>query len=176
MTKPEPGAPPPPAPTAPAIDPREFRTALGAFGTGVTVITACAPDGRRAALTVNSFASVSLAPPLVLWSLGLHSPNLSVFQDASHFAVNVLREGQDDLALHFARSQPDKLAGIPWRPGLGGAALLEDTLADFECRNANRYYGGDHIIFLGAVEAFSSRPGAPLMFCRGAFGGFAAKG
>jgi flavin reductase (DIM6/NTAB) family NADH-FMN oxidoreductase RutF len=175
MTKPEPGAPPP-IPSTPAIDPREFRTALGAFGTGVTVITACAPDGRRAALTVNSFASVSLAPPLVLWSLGLHSSSLSIFQDASHFAVNVLSEMQEDLARHFARSQPDKFAGIPWREGLGGAPLLDGTLAEFECRNAYRYYGGDHIIFLGAVEAFSSRPGAPLMFCRGAFGAFAAKG
>src|SRR3569832_2849501 len=83
------------------IDPRDFRTALGSFATGVTVITAAAADGKPVGLTCNSFASVSLNPPLVLWSLVIYSPNLSVFQDASHFAVNVLGASQRALSTQF---------------------------------------------------------------------------
>ena len=101
------------------IDPRDFRNALGCFGTGVTVITAVAADGRRVGLTANSFfLSVSLNPPLVLWSLVMHSPSLPVFQEASHFTVNVLAQHQEHLARHFARASDDKFAGIAWKPGL----------------------------------------------------------
>lgn len=156
----------------PAFDARDFRTALGCFGTGVTVITTVAPDGRRVGLTANSFSSVSLNPPLVLWSLVNHSPSMQAFQDASHFCINVLRQEQSDLALHFARPSEDKFAGINWQAGLGGAPKLDGVLAQFECRNAYRYYGGDHVIFLGAVEAYNHHQGAPLLFSRGAFGAF----
>lgn len=155
------------------FDARDFRVALGTFGTGVTVITARAPDGRRVGLTANSFSAVSLNPPLVLWSLSLHSPNLAVFQDASHFAVNVLGANQKDLALRFARPASDKFAGIAVEEGRGGAPLLLQALARFQCRNTFRYYGGDHIVFLGAVERYDHRPGEPLIFCRSTFGTFA---
>ncbi len=154
------------------FDPRDFRNALGSFATGVTIITAQLPDGRRAGLTCNSFASVSLNPPLVLWSLVTHSPSLTLFQEATHFTVNVLGASQGDLAMKFARPADDKFAGVDWTPGLGGAPILGGVVAVFQCRNSYRYYGGDHIIFLGAVEAYGYTRDEPLLFSRGAFGSF----
>jgi flavin reductase (DIM6/NTAB) family NADH-FMN oxidoreductase RutF len=156
------------------IDPRDFRNALGTFATGVTIITAVAPDGRPYGLTCNSFASVSLNPPLVLWSLGLYSSSLGAFQNASHFAVNVLGVSQQELANKFAKSSDDKFAGVAWTPGLGKAPLLADCVANFQCRAANRYYGGDHVIFLGAVEAYAYSRNEPLLFARGGYGRFSA--
>src|SRR6266702_7304975 len=100
------------------IDPRDFRNALGTYATGVTIITAAAPDGKPYGLTCNSFASVSLNPPLVLWSLVLYSTSLSVFRNASHFAVNVLGASQQALANKFAKSSEDKFVGVQWTPGL----------------------------------------------------------
>ena len=100
-----------------AIDPRDFRNALGTYATGVTIITAVAADGKPYGLTCNSFASVSLNPPLVLWSLGMFSQGLSIFQNASHFTVNVLGASQQALANKFAKSSEDKFAGVEWTPG-----------------------------------------------------------
>src|SRR3954452_18139012 len=119
-------------------DPRDFRNALGSFATGVTVITAAAADGKPVGLTCNSFASVSLNPPLVLWSLVIYSPNLTVFQDASHFTVNVLGAAQRALSTQFATSSADKFAGVDWTPGLGGAPILAGCVANFQCRAAGR--------------------------------------
>lgn len=155
-----------------SFDPRDFRNALGTYGTGVTIITASAQDGKPYGLTCNSFASVSLNPPLVLWSLVVYSSSLSVFQDVSHFAVNVLGISQQGLADKFAKSSEDKFAGVNWTPGLGGAPLLPDCVANFQCRAVSRYYGGDHVIFLGAVEAYSYNRKEPLLFMRGAYGRF----
>ncbi len=154
------------------IDPRDFRKALGAYATGVTLITASGEDGKPYGLTCNSFASVSLNPPLVLWSLLLYSSSLSVFQNASHFAVNVLGASQQALANKFAKSSDDKFAGVEWMPGLGNAPLLAENVAVFQCRSVNRYYGGDHVIFLGAVEAYSYSRNEPLLFARGGYGRF----
>jgi flavin reductase (DIM6/NTAB) family NADH-FMN oxidoreductase RutF len=154
------------------IDPRDFRKALGTFATGVTIITTATPDGKPYGLTCNSFASVSLNPPLVLWSLVIFSSSMSVFQDASHFAVNVLGASQQALANKFAKSSEDKFVGVEWTPGLGNAPLLKDSVATFQCRAANRYYGGDHVIFLGAVEAYSYNRQEPLLFARGGYGRF----
>src|SRR6267154_2119237 len=156
------------------IDPRDFRTALGTFATGVTIITAVAADGRPHGLTCNSFASVSLNPPLVLWSLGMFSQSLAVFQNSSHFAVNVLGASQQALAKKFANSSEDKFAGVEWTAGLGGAPLLKGSAANFQCRAADRYYGGDHVIFLGAVEAYAYGRQEPLLFARGGYGRFLA--
>jgi flavin reductase (DIM6/NTAB) family NADH-FMN oxidoreductase RutF len=155
-----------------AIDPRDFRNALGSFGTGVTIITAADSEGKPYGLTCNSFASVSLNPPLVLWSLLLYSSSLNVFQNASHFAVNVLGTSQQALASKFAKSADDKFVGVDWTPGLGEAPLLAGSVAGFQCRSVNRYYGGDHVIFLGAVEAYSYNQQEPLLFLRGSFGRF----
>jgi flavin reductase (DIM6/NTAB) family NADH-FMN oxidoreductase RutF len=155
-----------------AIDPRDFRNALGTFATGVTIITAITPDGKPYGLTCNSFASVSLNPPLVLWSLGMFSNGLSIFQSASHFTVNVLGASQQELSNRFAKSSEDKFAGVEWTPGLGKAPVLANCVASFQCRAANRYYGGDHIIFLGAVEAYAYNRQEPLLFARGGYGRF----
>ncbi len=155
-----------------SIDPRDFRNALGTFATGVTIITAAAPDGKPYGLTCNSFASVSLNPPLVLWSLVVYSTSLTVFQNASHFSVNVLGASQQALANKFAKSSDDKFVGVDWNPGLGNAPVLADSVANFQCRSVNRYYGGDHVIFLGAVEAYSYNAKEPLLFAHGSYGRF----
>jgi flavin reductase (DIM6/NTAB) family NADH-FMN oxidoreductase RutF len=154
------------------IDPRDFRNALGTYATGVTIITATDAEGRPYGLTCNSFASVSLNPPLVLWSLLLYSASLNVFQNASHFAVNVLGVSQQQLASKFAKSAADKFDAVEWTPGLGNAPLLTGSVANFQCRSVNRYYGGDHVIFLGAVEAYSYSRSEPLLFLHGGFGRF----
>jgi len=173
----QPGAPDPAnefASDSSSIDPRDFRNALGTYATGVTIITAAAPDGKPYGLTCNSFASVSLNPPLVLWSLVVYSSSLTVFQNASHFTVNVLGASQQALATKFAKSSDDKFTNVDWTPGLGGAPVLADSVANFQCRSVNRYYGGDHVIFLGAVEAYTYNATEPLLFARGAFGRFLA--
>ena len=154
------------------IDPREFRNALGNYATGVTIITAAGSDRKPYGITCNSFASVSLNPPLVLWSLVLYSSSLAAFQNASHFAVNVLGVSQQALADKFAKSSDEKFIGVEWTPGLGGAPLLAGSVANFQCRSANRYYGGDHVIFLGAVEAYSCNRKEPLLFAQGGYGKF----
>src|SRR5471030_2859784 len=153
-----------------AIDPRDFRNALGTYATGVTIITAVTADGKPYGLTCNSFASVSLNPPLVLWSLVILSQAMSIFQNASHFAVNVLGASQQALATKFATSSEDKFAGVEWKPGLGSAPLLKDSVANFQCRSVDRYYGGDHVIFLGAVEAYAYNRDEPLLFAQGGYG------
>ena len=155
-----------------AIDPRDFRNALGSYATGVTIVTAMAADGKPYGLTCNSFASVSLNPPLVLWSLGLYSQAMPIFENTSHFAVNVLGVSQQALAAKFAKASADKFAGVSWTRGLGNAPLLADSVAYFQCRAANRYYGGDHVIFLGAVEAYAYSRNQPLLFAQGGYGKF----
>lgn len=157
-----------------SIDPRDFRNALGTYATGVTIITAAAPHGKPYGLTCNSFASVSLNPPLVLWSLVVYSSSLTIFQNASHFTVNVLGASQQALANKFAKSSDEKFTGVDWTPGLGNAPVLAESVANFQCRSVNRYYGGDHVIFLGAVEAYTYNAKEPLLFARGAFGKFLA--
>jgi flavin reductase (DIM6/NTAB) family NADH-FMN oxidoreductase RutF len=154
------------------IDARDFRNALGSYATGVTVITAMAADGKPYGLTCNSFASVSLNPPLVLWSLVIFSQAMSIFQNASHFTVNVLGASQQALANKFATSSEDKFVGVEWTPGLGNAPVLANSVANFQCRAADRYYGGDHVIFLGAVEAYAYGQQEPLLFARGGYGRF----
>jgi flavin reductase (DIM6/NTAB) family NADH-FMN oxidoreductase RutF len=155
-----------------SLDPRDFRNALGTYATGVTIITAAGDAGTPHGLTCNSFTSVSLNPPLVLWSLVVYSRNMSVFQNASHFAVNVLGASQQALAVKFATSSNRKFEGVAWRPGRGGAPLLSGCVAHFQCRTVDRYYGGDHVIFLGAVEAYNYASDESLLFARGKYGRF----
>src|SRR4029077_19401358 len=125
------------------------RSALGTFATGVTIVTAMAADGKPYGVTCNSFVGVSLSPPLVLWSLGMFSQGLTIFQNASHFTVNVLGDSQQALASQFAKSSVDKFGGVSGPPGRSTARVLANSVANFQCRAASRYYGGDHIIFLG---------------------------
>lgn len=152
----------------PQIDSRAFRDALGCFATGVTVVTAKARDGRPFGVTVNSFSSLSLDPPLILWSLSSGSGTYSAFLEASHFAVHVLCVNQEHICLQFARSGIDRFGGIDLGEGAGGVPILPDTAALFECRSLYRYWGGDHVIFIGRVERFQQWPERkPLMFHQG---------
>jgi flavin reductase (DIM6/NTAB) family NADH-FMN oxidoreductase RutF len=148
----------------------DFRKALGNFPTGVTIITTRAQDGTAIGLTASSFNSVSLTPPLVLWSLGLQSRNLSAFQNCSHYAISVLSQDQTELAMRFASNSDNRFNEIDFRDGLHGAPILANALASFECFNRSRYTEGDHIIFVGEVERFTQSSGAPLIYHRGQFG------
>lgn len=154
---------------AAAFDQRDFRSALATFATGVTIVTACSPDGALHGLTANSFSSVSLDPPLVLWSLSRFAPSLEAFRRATHFGVNVLGTEHRELSVSFARGQPDKFAGVEYVLGAFGVPLIAGAIAQFECRVADRYYGGDHEIFLGAVERYAYERKPPLLFCHGAY-------
>ena len=152
-----------------AFDPKAFRAALGSFTTGVTVITARASDGSPVGLTANSFNSVSLDPPMVLWSLARSSRSLPVFSAASHWAVHVLAADQEALSNRFAKSGEDKFAGLDLETGAGGTPLLPGCAARFECRTSFQYEGGDHLIFVGEVTAFERSDHAPLVFHAGRY-------
>lgn len=151
------------------LDPRAFRRALGNFATGVTVVTAAAPDGTRAGVTANSFNSVSLDPPLVLWSIDKRSGSYPVFEQATHFAVNVLAADQVNISNQFARPKDDKFSGIGMETGIGGAPLLTDCAARFQCEKYQLLDGGDHWIMLGKVVAFDDVGRAPLVYHQGAY-------
>ncbi len=159
-----------PSGAAADFDCRAFRDALGSFATGIAVVTACAPDGGFVGLTINSFNSVSLDPPLVLWSLDLASPSLEAFRTASHYAVNILAADQEALSQRFATRTPDKFGDLDLCTGVGGVPLLHGCCAWFECANETQYPGGDHVIFLGRVERFTGEPGrAPLIYHGGRY-------
>ncbi len=152
-----------------AFDPREFRNALGAFATGVTVVTAAAPDGSRAGVTANSFNSVSLNPPMILWSLAKTSRSRAIFEQAAYWAVHILAADQDHLSNHFAKSAADKFAGLEIETGIGGIPLLKDYATRLQCKTAFKYEGGDHVIFVGEVLSFDRRDVAPLVFHGGKY-------
>ncbi|MBN2979198.1 flavin oxidoreductase [Pseudomonas fluorescens] len=151
------------------FDPRAFRRALGNFATGVTVVTAADAVGRKVGVTANSFNSVSLDPPLVLWSLDKRSNSHEVFEQASHFAVNVLAADQIDLSNNFARPKDDRFAEIEYQPGEGGAPVFADCSARFHCENYQQVDGGDHWIMIGKVVAFDDFGRAPLLYHQGAY-------
>lgn len=148
---------------------KELRQALGSFATGVTVITTVDGSGRRYGLTANSFSSVSLDPPMVLWSQAVQAPSHPVFLESTHFAVNVLAEDQADLSNRFARWGDDKFAGIELTDGIGGVPLLQGCVATFECKTVYRYPGGDHTIFVGQIEKFERTLRQPLVFSSGKY-------
>ncbi len=155
--------------TAPAFDATEFRKALGSFATGVTIITTRAGDGAPLGLTVNSFNSVSLNPPLVLWSLANNSMSLPAFRAAQHWAVHVLATDQEELSTRFARRGENKFAGLEIDTGAGSIPLLRGCSARFQCRTAFQYEGGDHVIFVGEVLSFDRSEVAPLVFHSGRY-------
>ncbi|MGQ0485228.1 MAG: flavin reductase family protein [Hyphomicrobiales bacterium] len=151
-------------------DIRAFRSALGTFATGVTVITARGAKGELVGNTASSFNSVSLEPPLVLWSLSRSAYSFKAYLGCDHFAVNVLREGQEELSLRFSKSLGDKFHGIDYETWETGCPILPNALAIFECRTAYTYQGGDHVIFVGEVINFDHDPkGKPLVFWRGGY-------
>ncbi|GFM88532.1 flavin reductase [Pseudomonas cichorii] len=150
-------------------DPRELRNLLGQFATGVTVITTRTADGRNVGMTANSFSSVSLDPPLVLWSISRNAPSLRDYQTCEHFAINVLGADQHDISGRFARPAPDKFAGVVFTYADCGVPLLDGVIATLVCRNVTQYEGGDHLIFIGQIEHYRHGAGEPLVFHGGQY-------
>jgi flavin reductase (DIM6/NTAB) family NADH-FMN oxidoreductase RutF len=159
----------------PNFDPKEFRAALGQFATGVTVITTRTDSGQLIGITASSFNSVSLDPPLVLWSLATKSASMPVFRANSHYVVNVLAASQIELCKRFATLKGDRFAGVSHAAGDSGMPVLDGAIAWFECHNRSRYDEGDHVIFVGEVERCGVHEDAagmqPLVFQNGAFHG-----
>ncbi len=149
------------------MDPRQLRNALGRFTTGVTIVTCVDAQGGSVGLTANSFNSLSLEPPLVLWSLRTASPALAAFQDAKRFAVNVLAEAQVDLSRRFASKVEDRFAEGTWALGEHGAPVLAGCAAVFECESVSHQVAGDHHLFIGRVLACAEAPVPPLLFQAG---------
>jgi flavin reductase (DIM6/NTAB) family NADH-FMN oxidoreductase RutF len=160
--------------TRPACDQRAFRDALGCFATGVTIIAATAPDGTPVGMTANSFSSVSLQPPLILFSIRRAAHSLAAFQSASRFAVNVLAAAQMALSDRFATPGAEKWGGVDYELGEGGSILITGSLASFECAPHKTVDGGDHIIFIARVLRFRRAfEGDPLLYYRSAYRGLA---
>jgi 4-hydroxyphenylacetate 3-hydroxylase, reductase component len=151
----------------PGPDTRRLRTALGRYTTGVTIVTCLDAQGERSGLTVNSFSSLSLDPPLVLWSLRSESPAAAIFRAARHFAVNVLAESQVGLSRHFAARKTDRFAEGEWAGGAHGVPVLAGAVAVFECETVSSQVAGDHLLFIGRVLAFSDLSAPPLLFQAG---------
>ncbi|WP_320235738.1 flavin reductase family protein [Mesorhizobium montanum] len=146
-------------------DPRSLRNAFGRFATGVTVVTTGGADGP-VAITANSFSSVSLDPPLVLWSIGRHSRRFDAFANAAHYAIHVLAQDQTDLCWRFSKSGTD-FADLDLSWNAHGVPLLARALARFECCVADRFAAGDHMILLGRVLELETQDGSPLLFAGG---------
>lgn len=157
-----------------AEDTRRFRNALGCFATGVAVITAQAEGQAPIGITVNSFSSVSLEPPLILWSLDKKSDTMPVFSTIEVFTVNILREDHRDISTRLSKQGDHSLKGLATRQGANGCPALEEALAHFECEVYARHDAGDHIILLGRVTHYEySEDGRPLLYHRGGYQGLA---
>ena len=154
----------------PAFSERQFRDALAQFATGVTIVCTRAGPSRYVGFTANSFNSVSLEPPLVLWSLARRSASLAAFEAAERYAVNVLSTEQAELARRFSRPHADRFAGVAHRLGWSDAPLIEGCVAWLECRHHARHVAGDHVVFIGEVVTVERARGAGLVFHQGAFG------
>jgi flavin reductase (DIM6/NTAB) family NADH-FMN oxidoreductase RutF len=155
---------------APTFTGADFRAALAMFATGVTIVTARSASGAPIGLTANSFNSVSIEPPLVLWSLSRHAGSMPSFARGSHYAINILAADQHELAVRFASQDVARFDGVAFRSGVSGVPLLEGAAALFECFNRSRYEEGDHVIFVGEVERCERRDGAhPLIFHGGRY-------
>ncbi|MBJ9984792.1 flavin reductase family protein [Acinetobacter sp. S40] len=153
------------------IDPMRFRRALGNFTTGVTIMTAQNEQGEKVGVTANSFNSVSLDPPLILWSIDKKSSSFPVFEQASHFAVNILSGSQIELSNKFSRRNIDKYEDTRYQTGVGQAPILDHCSAVFECERHDIIEGGDHWIIIGKVVNFRDEGRSPLVYHQGAYSG-----
>lgn len=151
------------------FDPKEFRRALGMFATGVTIVTTTAADGTPVGITANSFNSVSLDPPMVLWSLANNARSLPAFSDSTHWNVHILSNEQEALSNRFARAGEDKFSGLEMDTQPSGAPLMPGCSARFQCKNAFKYDGGDHTIFVGEVVQYDSSALPPLLYVTGGY-------
>lgn len=155
-------------------DTKTLRNVLGCYATGVAIITTRTPDRKRIAVTVNSFASLSLDPPLIQFALGRAANVLAGFQESSHFAVNILSRGQETLSNMFARPSTSSWAEVAFVDSADGCPLLENCIAQIECEKSGEFEGGDHIILVGQVTRFHLRGQTePLLFYLGRYGTFA---
>ena len=148
----------------PAFDTRHFKDALAQFATGVTVITTRLEDGRFLGITASSFNSVSLNPPLVLWSLANGASSMAAFSVTSHYVINILSADQTALAGQFSKPLKDRFEGVAYTLSATGLPVLDGAAAWFECHNRSRYPEGDHVIFVGEVEQCAFTPSSPLIF------------
>lgn len=148
----------------PSFDSQSFRQALSQFATGITVITTKHPDGYFIGLTASSFNSVSLEPPLVLWSLGNTSSNMAAFKHCSHYIVNVLSAEQLSLAKQFSSKSMDRFAGVDFTLSPQGIPVLKGVSSWFICKNRSQYSEGDHVIFVGEVEQCHASPQPALIY------------
>ena len=152
------------------FDAKNFRHALGQFPTGVTVITTLDKEGNPIGATASSFNSVSMQPPLVLWSVGKNAYSAKIFEETEYFNVNVLSESQVDVSNTCAKQGTDKFAKIDYKSGIDGCPILNNTAACFECKTWKLYDGGDHIIVVGEVIKYQSNSDIkPLVFARGSY-------
>ena len=154
----------------------DFRRACAHFVTGVCVLTACGRQGVPHGLTVNSFSSVSLHPPLVMVAVAHSSTQLAGFDDAESFAVNILTEKQRSLAVCFATREPGRFDGIAWAAGRTGAPVLEETLGVIECRTVQKFDAGDHRVLVGEAVAASVHQGRPLLYYKSGYAGLDQSG
>jgi flavin-dependent trigonelline monooxygenase, reductase component len=152
------------------FDQKLYRSALGSFATGVTIVTTSDGEGDGHGLTVNSFTSVSLDPPLVLWCLGNKSDSYDLFSKTDHYAINVLAAGETDFAMRFAGKGNQKLSADERRVLETGAPILDQAIAVFDCKVVQRIEAGDHLILIGETQAFETRPQSGLAYFRGVFG------
>lgn len=146
------------------VEKEEFCRACGRFATGVAVVTVLDEQDVPHGMTVNSFTSVSLAPPLILICVAHTASALAAFRAVKRFGINVLREDQEYLSAHFARPRLDRFDGVPWERGAGGAPLIPGVLATLECERVETVTAGDHDIFIAEVVATCVRDGRPLLY------------
>ena len=151
------------------IEQQHFRRVCSKYATGITILTVLDSRGTPHGMTANSFSSVSLNPPLVLWSSSLYAQSLPAFQESPHFCVNILAYDQIELSNKFAKQADDKFVDVDHIIPESGAPVIVGSAAHFECRNEFRHYGGDHIIFIGHVERFAYTDKPTLLFCRGKY-------
>ncbi|MBD1558143.1 flavin reductase family protein [Vibrio sp. S9_S30] len=150
--------------------PKVLRNALGKYPTGVAIVATRTVTGVPIGLTINSFASLSLTPPLVLWSLGTQSPNLANFSDCTHFSINVLSGDQEDLAMRFASSKiENKFDGVEYHLNSHGVPMIEGAIATLVCKNVEQNAAGDHLLLIGNVLSIDSTERSPLVFHQGKF-------
>ncbi len=152
------------------INPTEFREALGQFPTGVTIVTTVDENGQKVGMTASSFNTVSLDPPLVLWSIDKQAHSYDIFIKAQTFAIHVLAAGQEELSDLFAQKGADKFHQLDCREGWSKLPILPSFAACFQCEIEHRYAGGDHTILVGQVRSFESHESEPLLFHRGRYG------
>ncbi len=160
--------------SAVSFDQKEFRNACGSFATGITIVTTTGPGDEPIGMTVNSFSSLSLDPPLVMWAVGSDAISHDIFSQTDHFAIHILHKDQEGLSNLFASRGEDKFSSLDWTPGAAGSPVLPDYAVCLQCKTENVYPGGDHNILVGRVIALDDRgTEQPILFYKGRYANLA---